>query len=70
MNNIENQIHFLIKCPKYDYDRNKLFDAANNETKHFDKLSHSKKFLWLMTNESENVSTHSLKLHLMKTKNL
>ena len=42
-------MHFLIKCQKFSFERDKLFKSKENSCKNFKDLSDENKFLWLMT---------------------
>ena len=42
---IENEIHFLINCPKYSYERENLFPHVAKTCINFEKLSHQNKFI-------------------------
>ena len=52
---IENEIHFLINCPKYSYERENLFSHVAKTCINFEKLSHQNKFIWLMTSEDTDI---------------
>ena len=52
---VEDEVHFLITCPFYDYSRNGLFTLASRECKNFDALSPSMKFIWLMSAEQTDI---------------
>ena len=49
---VENEQHFLIKCPAYADLRNKLFSSINLGNPHFINYSEENKFLWLMSSEN------------------
>ena len=52
---IENEIHFLINCPKYSYECENLFSHVAKTCINFEKLSHQTKFIWLMTSEDTDI---------------
>ena len=55
-NEIEDEIHFVVNCPLYSTERNKLFHAIRYTSKHFDQLkTDEQKFIFIMTNEDTNV---------------
>ena len=49
------EFHFLIECPKYLPLRTELFSSAGELNKYFDRYSPELKFVWIMSNENENV---------------
>ena len=55
LNKVEDEIHFLVECPKYNSERSQLFLSASMESRHFDNLNNSNKFIWIMSNEGENI---------------
>lgn len=52
---IEEEIHFLLKCPKYEEERSKLFLCFMNSYKNFNALTDENKFIWLLTNENNDI---------------
>ena len=55
-NKIENEFHFVIKCPLYSCERKALYKALANNSKHFESLSSDElKFFFIMTNEDKDV---------------
>ena len=48
-------MHFLLQCSKYHEERNKLFLYLENTYKNFTALSDENEFIWLLTNENEDV---------------
>ena len=55
---VEDEQHFLIKCPAYSDLRNKLFASISTGNPLFTNYSDGNKFLWLMWNED----LHDLKI--------
>lgn len=53
---LEDESHFLIKCPLYSENRSNLFQACRENCKNFDSLmTDQQKFIFILTNESESV---------------
>ncbi len=52
---MENEEHFLIECPKYVEQRQELFTLAHRDSIHFTSLSNRNKFIWIMSNENEEI---------------
>lgn len=55
VNETENEVHFLINCPKYSIVRTKLFSYIEKLCKNFKDLTNENKFIWLMTNEDTDI---------------
>ena len=55
MGQTEDEFHFLIECPKYLPLRTELFSSAGELNKYFDRYSPELKFVWIMSNENQNV---------------
>ena len=51
----EDEFHFIMKCTKYDLQRNMLFDHITDKYPFFISLSDETKFIWLMANADEKV---------------
>ena len=62
LNLVENEIHFLVICPKYAHLRSKLYNKINN--KNFNNLSDFNKFNWLMSMEDIRL-TRELAVYLI-----
>ena len=62
LNLVENEIHFLVICPKYEHLRSKLYNKINN--KNFNNLSDFNKFNWLMSMEDIRL-TRELAVYLI-----
>ena len=54
-NEVEDEIHFLLKCPKYEEERNKLLLPIMNSYKNFKELTAENKFIWLLSNENIDI---------------
>lgn len=55
-NEIENELHFVTKCPVYSNERKALYESLEYNSKCFKELrTEEHKFLFIMTNENENV---------------
>ena len=53
---VENEFHFVIKCPLYSCERKALYKALANNSKHFENLNSDElKFFFIMTNEDKDV---------------
>ena len=53
---IENELHFVVKCPLYSRERKVLYKALTQNSKHFESLtSDEHKFMFIMTNEDNDV---------------
>ena len=50
-NKIEDEFHFLIECPLYNFERDKLVTFITQNTKNFVNLSDKDKFFWILNNE-------------------
>ena len=48
---VEDEIHFLMKCQMFACERDKLFSYIEKACRNFQYLSEENKFLWLMTSE-------------------
>ena len=52
---IEDEQHFVTKCPLYSEERKHLYKSLRNNSKFFDSLNTDQKFIFIMTNEDKNV---------------
>ena len=52
---LKNEIHFVINCPKYYYERENLFLHFAKTCINFEKLSHQNRFIWLLTSEDTDI---------------
>ena len=55
MGRVEDEEHFLTECPKYNVEREFLFNEANQDCAHFSKLSNHNKFIWIISNENDKL---------------
>ena len=51
LDKVEDEIHFLVECPKYKEERDILFKDISTMCPNFINLSTDDKFLWLTSNE-------------------
>ena len=67
---IEDELHFIISCPKYENERTLLFRACTENSIHFETMSNELKFIFIMSNEDLNVSSKlgSFIFNSMKTR--
>ena len=52
---VEDEMHFLIKCQKFSFEHNALFKSIEKSCKNFKELLDENKFLWLMTTEDISI---------------
>ena len=56
-NDVEDEIHFLIKCPLYDNERVILFQACRDNSMNFDSLeTNEQKFVFILSNENASIT--------------
>ena len=56
-NDVEDEIHFLIKCPLYDTERVILFQACRDNSMNFDSLeTNEQKFVFILSNENASIT--------------
>ena len=55
LHKVEDEEHFLFECPKYEEERESLFESASKLSIHFNYLSNCYKFIWIMSNENETL---------------
>ena len=53
---IEDECHFVIKCPLYIKERNRLFDACRKTCLSFDSMSEEQKFIFILSNEDIDIT--------------
>ena len=56
-NELEDEKHFILKCPLYVEERSLLFQACRKNSIHFDSLNEEQKFIFILTNENFEVTT-------------
>jgi hypothetical protein len=49
---IENETHFLTRCPKFSGERDDLFNSISAKVKNFTNLSDKNKLFWLLNCEN------------------
>ena len=54
---IEDEIHFIITCPKYKNERIPLFRVCTENSNYFATMSNESKFIFIMSNEDANVTS-------------
>ena len=59
---VEDELHFIINCPKYNKERQSLFSKLQENNQSFDKLNDSEKFKYIMTCE-ENINDINTLFH-------
>jgi hypothetical protein len=55
---VEDEIHFLFKCSKYEPDRKELIDIILTSCPNFNSLNDVKKLEWICNCENHNILTH------------
>ena len=56
-NEVENEIHFLTRCYKYETERTELYKNICLNNAKFSLLNDTNKALWLLSQEREDVLT-------------
>ena len=51
--NVEDECHFLIECPTYNNERNELYTNIRESSHHFDDMTNTEKFIFVMSKEGE-----------------
>jgi hypothetical protein len=59
---IEDECHFLLKCPKFEIERKEFLKLISKEYKNVNSLEVNNKFIWLMSSEDDFVIQHLYKL--------
>ena len=52
---IENEFHFLSRCPLYETERTVLYSQINHVSNNFNSLNDLDKAKWLLTQEDQNI---------------
>ena len=52
---IEDECHFVTKCPLYSSERKVLYKSLKDNSKIFESLNEEQKFVFIMTNENQMV---------------
>ena len=56
-NDVEDEMHFLLKCPLYSIERKIFIDFICNDNNQVASLQTKDKFYWLLNNENINIIT-------------
>ena len=54
---IEDEIHFITSCTKYDNERIPLFRMCNETSNHFETMTNEVKFIFILSNEDSNITS-------------
>ena len=54
-NGIEDEIHFLLQCPKYTSERIKFLSSLEKNAPSIKKLNDTSMFIWIMSSEDPEV---------------
>ena len=54
-NDVEDESHFITKCPLYNKERVLLYELLKDNSRFFEQLSDEQKFVFIMTNENKKV---------------
>jgi hypothetical protein len=54
-NDVEDEMHFLLKCPLYSIERKVFMDFIYNDNNQVASLQTKDKFYWLLNNENINI---------------
>ena len=52
---IEDETHFLTRCPKFSEERDDLFNSISAKVKNFTNLSDKNKLIWLLNCENQKI---------------
>ena len=52
---VEDESHFITKCPLYSNERVLLYDSLKYNSRFFEQLNDEQKFIFIMTNENKKV---------------
>jgi hypothetical protein len=55
LNKVEDEQHFLLECPLYKQEREKLMCIVTRISPHFTNLTNSDQFSWLMSSQQEDI---------------
>ena len=55
LNEVENEIHFITRCLKYDSEREEFYKTIRKLNANFDLLNDLQKTMWLLSQECESV---------------
>ena len=65
---VEDEKHFVIKCPLYEKERSILFQACRENSVNFDLLNEKEKLVFIFTNESPEVTSKLAKFTFISFK--
>ena len=65
LNEVENEIHFLTRCSKYESEREEFYKTICLHNANFNFLDDANKALWLLSQEREDV-LKELALYILK----
>ena len=65
---VEDEKHFVIKCPLYEKERSILFQACRENSVNFDLLNEEEKLVFIFTNESPEVTSKLAKFTFISFK--
>ena len=57
-NVLEDEIHFICKCPLYDLERNYLFDLVESKVSDFPSLDDKDKFIFFLSCDDQQILTN------------
>jgi hypothetical protein len=52
---VEDELHFLIMCPKYNNERLQLVESVSKINSNFSFITPAEKLMWILNNESKEV---------------
>ena len=52
---VEDELHFIMKCPKHDIARKKFMEFISKKVKHFSKMPLEMKFEWIFSQEDDEI---------------
>ena len=52
---VEDEIHFLLCCPKYSDDRHHILNSISQSCSNFSQLNNQDKFIWIMNCENTDI---------------
>ena len=52
---VEDEFHFLMECPYYQVDRNKMLATVKYTSLNLQRLCEMDQFVWLMSSQDENI---------------
>ena len=67
-NEVEDEYHFITKCPLYENERKQLYSVLNENSRYFETCTDEQKFSFIMINENEKVMAELAKFVFSATK--